>query len=326
MSFRDVIGHSMPIKILMNAIDKDCLAHAYLFIGPSGIGKKLTASCFAKAINCIEMSTDSCDKCISCKKIDKLIHPDFHIIQRDGQNIKIEQIRSLEKEASLMPYEGRYKFFIIEDAENMNIQSANALLKTLEEPPARVIIVLLASNPYYLPPTILSRCQILKFYPLSETEVRVILEEKRNIPTERASILARFSQGKIGFVDNTNPEDIINTRDGILEVFYGAKEQGFEQIIKISEELAKEREAVENFLSYLFIWFRDLMIFKATDSINLVINSDRGDNIKKYAEKITLEEIIKGIKFLKDIQYMISRNVNTRLCLENLLITMPYRS
>ncbi|MFQ5520086.1 MAG: DNA polymerase III subunit delta', partial [Candidatus Methylomirabilia bacterium] len=168
-------GHSAVSGLLRSAIDSDRVAHAYAFVGPPGIGKKLTAKAFAQALLCSShQSTSSggrsspggCGLCPACRRVEAGAHPDCHLIVPDGQQIKIEQVRELARLASLRPYEGRLKVFIVDDAERMSLVTANALLKTLEEPPDRTVIILVLSRARALPATVLSRCQVVRFTPL----------------------------------------------------------------------------------------------------------------------------------------------------------------
>ncbi|MBS1113480.1 MAG: polymerase subunit gamma and tau, partial [Nitrospirae bacterium] len=174
MSFRDIIGQDRAVRILLKTIERARIPSSYLFAGESGIGKKLTAINLAKALNCLQPRThvsrlttyDCCDACSSCKKIDANIHPDFTLILPENGQIRIEEIRAIDSTLSLKAFEGTYKTVIIDDADTLNQSAANAFLKTLEEPPADSLIVLISSNPDRLPDTIRSRCSRINFMPL----------------------------------------------------------------------------------------------------------------------------------------------------------------
>jgi len=177
MTFDDIIGQEKAIARLKGYIDARAVDSAYLFTGPAGIGKALTARAFAKAVNCLAEGRYGCDECGCCHKIDKGAHADIHIIesadnmsvsgnpQEEAIQIRITQIRKLQEDISYRPYEGRKKVFIINNAHQMNLESANAFLKTLEEPPQDSIIILITDRQALLLPTIISRCRIIKFYP-----------------------------------------------------------------------------------------------------------------------------------------------------------------
>ena len=180
MSFKDVYGHEKQIKVLQTAMSRDRIPHAYLFYGAEGVGKRTVAEVFAKALNCASgrESLDACDACPSCLKIDHENHPDVITIEAQGQSIKIQEVRELQEQMKFSPFEGGKRIFIIVDADKMNIASANAILKTLEEPAASNILVLLTSRPHQLPATVLSRCQHLRFNPLRRETVASFLEER----------------------------------------------------------------------------------------------------------------------------------------------------
>ncbi|MFH1198999.1 MAG: AAA family ATPase [Candidatus Omnitrophota bacterium] len=166
MSFSDIKGQDSSLEILQGHMKNARLARGYLFLGPEGVGKVLTAKTLAKALNCKENNLDSCDKCPSCLKIESNQHPDVHIVDSEDAEIKIEDIRNLQSQISLRPYEGRFKVFIIKNAHSLNQASGNAFLKTLEESPGESVIILLSDKPNLLLKTIISRCQAIKFYPV----------------------------------------------------------------------------------------------------------------------------------------------------------------
>ncbi len=188
MSFKDVYGHEKQIKVLQTAISRDRIAHAYLFYGAEGVGKRTVAEVFAKALNCTRGrdSLDACDVCSSCLKIDHGNHSDVITIRAQGQFIKIQEIRELQEQMKFSPFEGGKRIFIIGDADRMNIASANAILKTLEEPSASNILILITSRPHQLPATVLSRCQQLRFNPLRRETIASFLEEKLSLDSKSA--------------------------------------------------------------------------------------------------------------------------------------------
>lgn len=201
MSFRDIKGQDNAILFLKGSIRKNRVSHAYIFLGPRGVGKRLTALNFAKALNCGSETPDRpCDMCNSCEKIDNLRHPDLFLLksEKDNSIIKIDAIRGLIKNMTLKPYEAKKKVCIIDDAHLMNQEASNALLKTLEEPPSESILILIADRSDDLFPTIVSRCQIVKFFPLSIEEVKKILINEHKVDELKAHILSHIASGSIG--------------------------------------------------------------------------------------------------------------------------------
>lgn len=199
MSFDSILGQEDAVEILQDEMEKQRISHAYLFSGQSGIGKSKLGYEFAKAVFCREEELDSCDKCISCRKMEHQNHPDFKIISiLENKNIiSIDQIRELKKEIAYKPYESEKKLYIIESADQMSKEAANSLLKTLEDPPSFATIILLAEDTSRLLPTIISRCQQLKLKNLAQGKIKKLLLEK-GIAAEKAEILSRTAQGSPG--------------------------------------------------------------------------------------------------------------------------------
>jgi DNA polymerase-3 subunit delta' len=206
MPFDDIIGHQITIASLQTAVMRQRLAHAYLFHGEAAIGKRATALCLAQALNCERTfageALDACGSCRSCQQITSRIHPDFFVIEPDSElatpQIKIEQIREIEQQIMYRPLIGERKICLIDDADRMTIGAANALLKTLEEPPAHSLFILISSRPAALPATIRSRCQSLRFATPSRTQVEAAVILQRELPPADARLLAIISEGRIG--------------------------------------------------------------------------------------------------------------------------------
>ena len=195
MAFKDVLGHSRPITLLQRAIRNGKVVNSYLFLGNEGIGKKVVALQFAKALNCLGGEAEggeACDHCTSCKKIGHALHPDVLLIEPEGQTIKVDQVRQLQKELAYRPYEGKRRVCILTAADRMAPHIPNTLLKTLEEPPLHTVIILLANNSRFILPTILSRCQPVRFNPLSIPLVSKWLMEGKGFDEAEASS-PRFS-------------------------------------------------------------------------------------------------------------------------------------
>ncbi len=238
--FENILGQQKIKKIISNQIRICKIAHAYIFIGQDGVGKRLIAVEFAKILNCdandfIKTDAGACGKCISCKKIEKNIHPDLHFIDFAKQaeleeevlekqkTLKIETIRYMQKEVATKVHEGKWKFFIIEPAEKMNAAAANAMLKTLEEPPENTIIILIAKHKETIPQTILSRSQMLFFQPLGQNEISSWLILNRSISTAKARSVAELSEGSLEtakkLVDKNEKEEFLYGSNSNLKIF-----------------------------------------------------------------------------------------------------------
>src|SRR5512139_1893899 len=196
MSFKDVLGHSMPIELLKRGMLSRKGAQSYLFLGSEGIGKKWVALQFAKALNCLEredQAADGCDRCLSCRKINDGLHPDVRVLEPEHQALKVDQVRQMQRDLAYKPYEGSTRVCILAGADRMAPNMSNILLKTLEEPPLHTVLILLANNSRLILPTILSRCQLIRFTPLPSPLVSKWLMESKGLQGEEAYLLASLS-------------------------------------------------------------------------------------------------------------------------------------
>lgn len=312
MPFKDIKGQDMAIQRIRQFISDGRLAGAYLFIGPEGIGKSLTARALAKALNCLKNNDDSCDSCISCLKIDKNEHPDIHIIDAEYSEIKIEYIRQLQKEINYRPYEGKKKVFIINNAHNLNIEASNAFLKTLEEPPKNSIIILVTDKPGLLAKTILSRCQIIKFSSLKRSELQGLLSREYGLDEKSVHFLAYFSDGSIGKAIRLKDADIFTQKNKIIDQM-AVLNKAF-----ADEPMAQGRDSMRYNLNILAAWFRDIYLIKVGLPHSELINLDRKDKLIESMGRYTFEDLDRILKFISDSLLYIDQNVNIRLLLSNL--------
>ncbi len=273
MSFEDIKGQEDAVRRLKNAVLNNKAAHAYIFAGPRSSGCLLMARNFAKALNCVSSDNAPCDTCVSCVKIDKGAHPDVRILAPGSEDggITVDQVRSIQSEIILKPYEGSHKVFIIEDAHRMNIAAANSFLKTLEEPPPDSILILITERPSDLTPTIVSRCQIIRALPVKSAAAA---------PEQRDGILAKFADDK--YIESLN----LNDKKSLLED-----------------------------LSVLAGWYRDILVYKTTGKRDLVINSDRLDDIGARGRLAGTGEILTILENILKAREEIENNINPKLAL-----------
>lgn len=292
MSFKDIKGQDSAIAFLGSAIKNNRVHHAYIFLGPSGVGRKLTALNFAKALNCgADPDGAPCDACESCKKIDSSNHPDVRLFKPGGKSstIKIEDARRLINDIALKPYEARKKVYILDDAASMNRESANALLKTLEEPPSDSVIILIVEKMSDVLSTISSRSQVVKFYPMKKGDLDKTLVEVYNIAGERAGLLSSLSSGRIGEALKLNDDEAFERRSRILD--------GFLSGAIFESEFDVSREESIFMLETIATWYRDLMVVKVGALADIpLINADRKDLIIKRAAKVDRAEIEDSIR------------------------------
>ncbi|MFQ5835575.1 MAG: DNA polymerase III subunit delta', partial [bacterium] len=315
MSFKEIKGQPLPIKILQKEITTSSLSGAYLFVGPTGVGKTLTALTFTKALNCKIGGLDSCDRCSSCRKIDHLNHPDVRVITPEEGSIKIEQIRDLKREAGYKLFEGKKKVWIIEEADKLTLEAANSLLKILEEPPPDVVFILISEIPEKLLPTILSRCEIIHFFPLSSKALHSIIAEYLPSNSPKANLIKKLARGRVGEVLNLiKDENILKARDAVLDIL--SKKISLEDIFRLIN-IWKDygTTELERILDVIIFWFRDLLILKQGNRKE-VFNYDRIEELKNQKEVYSYGSIKQAIETVERTKGYLKCNVNQSLALE----------
>ena len=325
MSFKDIKGQDKAISILRNAITDGKVSHAYIFWGPESVGKRLTAMNFAKALNCLGDETsrsgpvEGCDRCVSCKKIDSLNHPDVFLFapEKDSSSIGIAKIRALIKDIGLKPYEARKKVYIIDGADEMTREASNAFLKTLEEPPSGSVLILIAKDLRDLLPTIASRAQGLKFYPLGIDEVKDILIKEYKADETLAQALAHLSGGRLGAALKYKDEDFLRKRSRIIDGLCNDTlfDSDFDGI---------SRSDLRLYLDIMLTWYRDVMIAmcEGTGGESALVNIDRKDVILKEAKRAGFSYIDNMIKQIILTGSFLDINANPKLAMSVLGIAI----
>ena len=323
------MGQKQPIEIIQNSIRTNNLAHAYLFFGQGSVGKRTTALEFAKTINCLKpINQDNCDECLSCCKIEKQIHPDFFFIKpikatptaREG-HIRIDDIRELQNKINYLPFEGKYKIVIVDQAEQLNLQAANAFLKSLEEPPKATIFILIASNIYRLLPTILSRCQGVRFNLLTSNQIEQILLIEN--PDENLNLLRLKASKANGSIDRAQENGSFNFagfRENALELISEISFKRMDLIFKFAREWKKRTTEVPEMLDEMSYILRDLAIIKLGCSKENVFNSDLFENLKSITKKKRLSSLNKMFEATIESKLNLQNNLNVQLTLESMLI------
>lgn len=321
--FRDLVGQERAVRLLQRGLKTGRTAHAYLFTGPEGIGKRTAALALAQALNCQQGDAmeNGCGVCLSCRKVARGLHPDVQVIGPEGAALKIEQVRALEADAVLGPYEGRRKVFILDSAEKLTEQAANALLKTLEEPPGWTVLVLLTTTPSALPLTIVSRCQTVILSALPDQTMQAYLVRK-GVDQARARLLVSFSRGSIGRALSVDVESLASSRDLLLGELGRALLDGPAALLELAEKQAKDREGLHQQLEVLSAWLRDLMVAKVSGRAECLINLDRAEEVARQAEMLPLETILDGLREVRGAMDGLTRNANPRLTLEHLFLRL----
>ncbi len=326
MSFRDILGHEKQIEILQKNLSQRRIGHAYLFSGIPAVGKKTLARELAKAFNCQETNAlhDSCGKCSSCRKIERRSHPDFFCIEAEGQFIRINAIRQIQEQMNFKPLEAKYRVFIIDNADKMNDQAANALLKTLEEPSPVNVLILITSRPYSLPTTIISRCRHIRFNPLSNNVIAQFLADRRGMEEQKTMLLAGLSGGSIGRALELNNEDVIAYRVRTFELLAGTQNSEPFSLITFASFLAQDKKGIKKGLDILSSCFRDALVFKETRKAQILINQDKSSFIAAMAARLSGGQILQNIELIEEAGEMIEHNSNKSLTLETMAFKLKY--
>ncbi|MDP2840180.1 MAG: DNA polymerase III subunit delta', partial [Syntrophales bacterium] len=312
--------HEKPIAILKSAMAKDRIAHAYLFYGMDGIGKKTAASVFARALNCGGLDPP-CDACASCRKAEHNNHPNIITVQAEGQFIKIGAVKEIQARMTFRPREGR-RIFILREADRMNAAAANALLKTLEEPSADNILLLTTARSHALPMTILSRCQHLRFSPLPPEEVARFLREKEGLETAAAEILAASSGGSIGRAVEMNREDYLAQRNAILELLAEDNPEDLLKRLAFAGRFGTEREEIQERLRILRNGYRDGLVLRETGEKERLMFRDRAGVIEAVAGRLSGRDLLRNMAAVDAAMSAIAQNANKSLTLEAMLIKL----
>lgn len=332
-----IVGQSRAVSLLQRSLEQGAISHAYLLVGPPHVGKMTLALDLARVVNC-RGGEPPCGSCDACQKITSGNHADVQVIglnsvgnsnDKPRTEIGIDQIREIQHSSNLPPFEGRYKVFIIDGAELMSTEAANSLLKTLEEPPAGVIFILLTANESVLPATVVSRCQRLELRPLATSQVGVALGERWNVEPQKAELLARLSHGCLGWAilaaeDNSLLEQRSQKLDKLLDITNADSEERFDYASQLVAWFSQSRSLVQEILDLWLDWWRDLLLLKlgCGDSIT---NIDRQELLASLAQGYSLAEIRSFISSIQSAGEQLRQNANPRLVLEVLMLSIPER-
>jgi len=320
MSFLDICGHEKQIVILKQALAQNRVGHSYLFSGIEATGKKTLALEFAKVVNCekVDEINDSCGECPACLKISRHNHPDIFLVEAEGHFIRIGAIREILAQMTFRPMEGKKRVYVIDNADRMNEEAANALLKTLEEPSPANILILVTAKPYTLPSTIISRCRHMRFNPLSIDTVTKFLIGRGNMEKQNALLLAGLSGGSIGQALELNKDDVIAYRTEILSLLTNTKKSEPLSLLAFVSFFGQDKREIKQGFNILQTCFRDALVYKETNNEQMLVNQDKSSLIASLASRLSGEQILQNIALLEKAWGTMEQNVNKSLTLETM--------
>lgn len=320
MAFHHVIGQNQATFLLQKILASERVAQAYLFYGPSGVGKKFAALQFTKALHCSSISTDACDLCPSCRRIDVGNHPDVVIMGPEGNSIRIEQIRLIQRQLSYKPYESQRTTIIIDGCELLTLPARNALLKTLEEPPSNTLLVLLTSKKDALPLTIVSRCQLVVFRPLSAPHICTILEQQ-GVEHNLATVAATLAEGRLDAFPKNDIAQILARRQNVYTVLEDLATSHALAVFAKARQIASKREQCEDVLHWLGLFCRDMVLLKI-DPTRPLYNQDLSAQLAAIAQAFSLAGLLDAFNSLEQYRSLLHMNINPQLVFENLVLQL----
>lgn len=323
--FKNIVGHEQIIEHLQNAKKLDKISHAYILNGPDKAGKMMLAEAFAAMLQCEKDDADACMECHSCRQAASHNHPDIIYLQHEKPNtISVSDIREqINKDIVIRPYSRLYKIYIVDEAEKMNQQAQNALLKTIEEPPSYAVLILLTTNADSFLPTILSRCIRLNLKPVPDGKIREYLMKHCQVPDYQADISAAFAQGNVGkAVQLAVSEHFKELMDSAVQLMKRVKEIEVYEMGEAVKQINEFKLEMNDYFDIMMVWYRDVLMYKATTDINSLIFKEQAYEIKKQASKSSYHGIQKILEALDKAKIRLNANVNFDLVIELLLLTM----
>lgn len=323
--FQDILGNDMVKDHFKKAIEGHKVSHAYILTGEAGMGRKSIANAFAMTLLCEKGGSEPCMVCHSCKQVLGGNHPDLiYVTHEKPASIGVDDIREqINDTIMIRPYSSYYKIYIVDEAEKMTVQAQNALLKTIEEPPSYAVILLITTNQEAFLPTILSRCIQLKLKPLKDFTVKSYLTEHLHVPDKEAEVCAAFARGNLGkAIHLSYSDEFKELYQKVMSVIKSVGDMDITMLLDCIREIKDQKFEMNDMLDLMQLWFRDVLMFKVTKDMNLLIFRDEYKAINEMGQKYDyagLEEILNAIDLART---RLEANVNMELAMELLLLTI----
>jgi DNA polymerase-3 subunit delta' len=334
-----LLGNDDMLVPLLRSVRAGTASHAYLISGPPHVGKATLARVLAAAFCCAELNAP-CGACAACRRVERGSHPDVEVLAPGGlcdesehdhardrsRDVRICQVRRADRLLNLAPFEGRARVIIIDPADALNAQSADAFLKTLEEPPVQAVILLISAEPWSLPETIRSRCRQVTLHTLAVRRIEGYLRE-RGASAEDAELLARLSGGHIGWAltaldDPSFREARATELDQIEALSQAGRVERFAYAEKLATRFSRSREEVYTSLALWTGWWRDVLL-AASGSTHGIVNVDRQEALTIAAGRYPAPAVLRFIRALRDTRRDLESNVNPRLALDVMMLKAP---
>lgn len=324
-SFSEIVGHEQIKEHMQAAIRDKKPFHAYLFQGEEGVGKEALARTFAAGLQCQSESADKpCKECVSCRQMESGNQPDVIWVTREKASLGVDEIREqLCNTMDIKPFSSPYKIYLVPEAEKMTEAAQNALLKTIEEPPEYGIVILMTSNISALLPTIQSRCLTIEFRPLSTAVVESFVKEHCQVPDYQARASAAFAQGNLGkAMRYAKSEDFIERKDHIISLLRHVEQMDLSEMLAVIKDLGTRKDEVRDYIDLMVLWYRDVLLFKATKDINQLLFQDEASYISREASHRSYEKIEEILQAFEKAKVRLRANVNFDITMELMLLTL----
>ena len=323
--FKDVVGHRDIIQYIQDAVQQNKVSHAYILNGQRGSGKKMLANLFAMTLQCESGRPEPCGECHSCMQANSGNHPDIITVRHEKPaSISVDDIRTqMNGDIMIKPYSSPYKIYIVPEADLLTVQAQNALLKTIEEPPEYAVIFLLTENADSLLPTIRSRCVMLKLRNIKDKLVKKYLMEQLRIPDYQADLCAAFAQGNIGrAIMLAKSEHFNEIKEEAIQLLKYIDEMELHEVVSAIKEIGKYKLEITDYLDIITIWYRDVLMYKATKDVGGLVFGDQLKYIKEKAAKSSYEGLERILESIEKAKARLRANVNFDLVMELLFLTI----